>query len=81
MNYAEWKQKYLECFLILTKEHLGLENYSDDFCSDIANKANKLLGYGCFNDENLGFWKNTSPELVAKGNFSLSIWVKNYFTD
>lgn len=74
MNYAEWKQKYLERFLILTKKHLCLENYSDDFSSNIANE---LLEYGCFN-ENLGIWRNTSPELAANGSFSL--WVKNYFT-
>ena len=75
MNYTEWKQKYLERFLFLTKQYLCLENCSDKFSSDIANE---LLEYGCFN-ENLGFWRDISPELVANGSFSL--WVKNYFTD
>lgn len=74
MNYAEWKQKYLELLIALIKKHPYSEKYNNDFINELANE---LLERGY--DEDSGYWEGTLANEAA--NESFQVWLTDYFED
>ena len=75
MNYAEWKQKYLELLIALIKKHPYSEKYNNDFINELANELLERAGF----DEDSGYWEETLPKEAV--NESYQLWLTDYFED